>query len=1143
VGLLFIPGPTHLIRTDREWSHTFSGNGGPVVKFRVGNRLAVAFVLGILVLSAVAFLFAGAPSGTHPAAPASASGGLRSDASLGHGDLTVTSGQTVVLSPGTTGSSVYYEAGNISVQAGGTLIVDKLTIDWVQFIGVTGTVAQRLSNVFWFDDAGTVTLSQSTITTDPYVLNAFVKLNVSVTGKMVLSSHSAFAFPGWVTVGTGGSLFMNDSLSTNNTQVGSQTLAPAVLVDEEYSPALQATAGGQIFIGDSVVNNYYADDYAANGVPGPVLIGNNVTQAPDYKWAGFNLGPPVAQGIAQAYAWENTPLLSGAIQVGYVSSSTYTSSSGNTFTYDGTGYSLNSVTFPSAAAGAVLAVPLGANALNAIETAGGIPTFLQNSGQFGTASAESVSFGFSVASVNVTSLSIVLYPDFQYNMTATGAGAQITAVDSQVGINFNPIPGTPVVQGTPPDNPWASNKLLVSGGANAYLGNITVSGAPFAPFNDSSAVIPSGSGAAYLYQWLEVPITGGLNKVPVANGSTAAAYAGSNPALGTTVAGLNDLGTTDPLLASYVSQALAARGMDPSVSGGSGIAWSMLLSTIVNASLLPTGQFVGTYNVTVTVPPGQAGEVTNVAASLTPYPQVVSPGAPFMSPSASFPGYEAVLGIASSTSLVASVHNSTVAIGQDLVVEVNVKNTGTAPTHNYTVQLYYPASTGPVLVGTSGLITAPLSAGANTTVSVHWVVNETVTGRTGKLADMVSFVVTASWNGGIPDGGTNSTLLPITVTPALFAVTYTPPTGKLPVNGDTIDSSGVVDYAGKGAATLYVYARGSGGASYLLLDESVFNNTTFETDLTAISGMAQGTSYTLELVVTYNGRTYSNDYGTLTTTGTAASPNILLMKILFFDLWIWLAIAAAVIAGVVGFLMLSGRFARGRLVECGECGNLIPEDATVCPKCGAEFESDLVRCSRCGSTIPSSSAVCPECAATLLARAGPENSDPERQSYADFVERFRNDAKKELGANYSEGAFWDWWKRQPSYVSFSQWRLQQAQGTRAGMTAPVMTEAAPAPTGPAPPRRPPSGGAGAPPATGGAPAARPAAPRAAPAARMAPAAAAPAAPAPPLSPAPAASVSVAPAAAAPVGMKNCPNCGKQINADFLVCPFCGSVTG
>jgi RNA polymerase subunit RPABC4/transcription elongation factor Spt4 len=1114
------------------------------VKFSVKSRVAVAFVLGILVVSSLGVLFAAFPSAAHPSTAGTASGGLRSASGYGHGDLIVTSGQTVVLTPSTTGSAIYYEAGNFSVHAGGTLIIKNLTVDWVQFIGVSGNVLQRLSNVFWFSDAGTVVMSNSTVTTDPYVLNAFAKLNVSVTGKMSVVSDSAFEFPGWVTVSAGGSLYFNDSVSTSNPDVGTQSLSPTVLADEGFSPALQATTGGHIFIGHSVVQNYYADNYGANGAAGPDLVADNISETPDYAWAGFAPTLPVAESIAQAYSWENAPIVSGILQIGYVSFASYSSAAGNSFTYEGTAHSLGTLNFGLAPGGALLDAPLGAAAIAAINTDGGVPPFLQNSGQFGTAAAESVNFGFGVANVNVTSLQIMLFPNYQFNITAAGAGSQITAADSTIGVNFNPVPGTPVSSGTPPPAPWLSNKLLLSGSATAFLGNITVVGTPFAPFNDSSAVIPSDTSTAYFYQWLAVPITGGRNAIPVANGTTSAAFSGSDAALGSTVAALNDLSVSDPALAAYVSASLAARGLAPAVSGGSGYAWSMLLASIVDTALLPTGQFVGSYNVTVTVPPGLPSEIAYVSASLTPYPQVVTPGTPSIAPPAAFPNYEAILSLTGTTPLVASLVNSTVAIGEPLVVNVDVKNTGTAPTNNYTVWMTYPTILGNVIIATTGLVTSQIASGENITVPLHWVVNESVVGRQDKASFIATFGVAASWNGGLPDGGTNSTSLPVTITPAFISISWTPPTGRLPTNATTIDSTGVATYAGEGTGTLTVTAVGSGG-TFVLEVIQITNGTSFETDLGAVSGMVKGATYAIELTAVYNGRSYTYTSPTpLVVAGTPPSHNILFTDILGIPLWLWLVIAAVIIVGIVGFLMLSGRFARGRLVECGECGNLIPEDATVCPKCGAEFETDLVRCSRCGSTIPASSAVCPECAATLLARAGPENADPERQSYADFVERFRTEGKKELGANYSEGAFWDWWKRQQSYVSFSQWRLQQAQGTRTGMTAPVMTDAAPADTSTttAPPKRPPSGGV--PPTAGSAAATRAPASRPAPPTRTAPAMA----PTTPAASVPSPQPVAAPAAAAVptgagAGMKNCPNCGKQINADFLVCPFCGSVTG
>ena len=239
----------------------------------------------------------------------------------------------------------------------------------------------------------------------------------------------------------------------------------------------------------------------------------------------------------------------------------------------------------------------------------------------------------------------------------------------------------------------------------------------------------------------------------------------------------------------------------------------------------------------------------------------------------------------------------------------------------------------------------------------------------------------------------------------------------------------------------------------------------------------------------------------------------------------WLAIAAGAAIAIVAVLVVLRRQAAGKVVECGECGNLIPEEATVCPKCGAEFESDLVRCSRCASTIPANSVVCPECAAQLLGVPGSAPEEAERQGYQDFTEKYRAEGKKELGENYNEGSFWDWWKRQPTYVSYSQWKLQQGQGSpRMGMSEPptgppgVPLASAPAPT--------PVPAAAAPKASPAPPPPLTFSPRApAPAARAA---------------APAAAAGAPPVAAG--GLKACPTCHKEIPGDYLVCPFCGSVT-
>jgi RNA polymerase subunit RPABC4/transcription elongation factor Spt4 len=67
---------------------------------------------------------------------------------------------------------------------------------------------------------------------------------------------------------------------------------------------------------------------------------------------------------------------------------------------------------------------------------------------------------------------------------------------------------------------------------------------------------------------------------------------------------------------------------------------------------------------------------------------------------------------------------------------------------------------------------------------------------------------------------------------------------------------------------------------------------------------------------------------------------------------------AAVVAGTLGYWAFSSK---GRMVECGECGTLVPETANVCPKCGIEFEVEVAKCSVCESWIKSDATACPYC--------------------------------------------------------------------------------------------------------------------------------------------------------------------------------------
>jgi RNA polymerase subunit RPABC4/transcription elongation factor Spt4 len=486
--------------------------------------------------------------------------------------------------------------------------------------------------------------------------------------------------------------------------------------------------------------------------------------------------------------------------------------------------------------------------------------------------------------------------------------------------------------------------------------------------------------------------------------------------------------------------------------------------------------------------------------------------------------------------------NDTLAIGESTNFTVTVTNIGTGAVGTFNITL----ETLPASHGLNGSVigqfnaTAPLGVGASLNATFPWVVNESITGIPNPPVHQ-TFLAIVLWNKGVaPIGGLAESSSNRTIVPSYISLTFVPPAGAL-VPGSTYIASASVLFSGNESAWLNVTATSAAGI-YTLSSSELRSESGVPVELALPAAMANG-QYSIQVTAYHQGRTAYLNVTAKFTVGPPPSGPLpwYEQKILgLIPLWLLIVIIVAALVVVAVVLLMFQRQAKGKLVECGECGNLIPEDATVCPKCGAEFEADLVRCSRCGSTIPANSQVCPECAAQLLGKGDQETTDPERQAYADFVERFRAGARKELGENYNEGAFWDWWKRQSTYLPFSQWKFQQSQGSRSGMTAPPenlgddMAVAASAGT-PTPAAQPPKkggGGAAAAPAASPPPA-RPASPPA----RQSPPAAS--APSPVTTSAPASGA----AASGPVApMKACSNCGKEIPPEYLVCPFCGAVT-
>ncbi len=147
--------------------------------------------------------------------------------------------------------------------------------------------------------------------------------------------------------------------------------------------------------------------------------------------------------------------------------------------------------------------------------------------------------------------------------------------------------------------------------------------------------------------------------------------------------------------------------------------------------------------------------------------------------------------------------------------------------------------------------------------------------------------------------------------------------------------------------------------------------------------------------------------------------------------YLYLVILAVIAAAILFFSVWLYKYGLGKMVECGECGALIPEASKRCPKCGVEFEVGTAKCSECAAWIPSNSSTCPECGAKFINEAIAEEENAYlakmREQYDAYAETFRAEAKVAMGKKYSDAKFTEWWKKQPTFVSFESWLSKEEE--------------------------------------------------------------------------------------------------------------------
>jgi RNA polymerase subunit RPABC4/transcription elongation factor Spt4 len=157
--------------------------------------------------------------------------------------------------------------------------------------------------------------------------------------------------------------------------------------------------------------------------------------------------------------------------------------------------------------------------------------------------------------------------------------------------------------------------------------------------------------------------------------------------------------------------------------------------------------------------------------------------------------------------------------------------------------------------------------------------------------------------------------------------------------------------------------------------------------------------------------------------------------------WVIIVIVIAIIAAAI-FLVWKFYLRKGgkEMIECGECGSLIPGDSKKCPNCGVEFELSKVRCSNCGAYIDQNLDECPECGARFSKRVEQptvDEADKElRAEYDEFINQIRLQAKAALGDKFTEEKLAEWLKTEPEYLPYDQWVVRKKEREAASTAKP-----------------------------------------------------------------------------------------------------------
>ena len=589
------------------------------------------------------------------------------------------------------------------------------------------------------------------------------------------------------------------------------------------------------------------------------------------------------------------------------------------------------------------------------------------------------------------------------------ASTSLYAYDTYLGVDFKNVAG------------W-HNTLSVDGTSNAYLYNVTVDRSQDPPLlsDFQPAYVPTAAGGSvYLLRWAHVvardstnfPMSGTTIASTLSPSSAAAQYPD------------NGAGATTPTTRTIWYLGRTSSGTNAwDRTDSSGTAAIPLFTDQITTASLPNAESFGNYE-----------ELATYSAST-------------QTGSVSFPPYPAIDAADNNVWLTLSFSGVSVRTGPDLVLQATPSTMTVIQNQPFTVYALISnsgqtdATNAAVAAYANGNPANEVARATGVNVAAGAVVNRSLTVVAGMpIAGPATLELIVDPNNLINEGGAAqesnnfaNITLNVVLPPSGSASILSPSSGQSFEPGKPLAVTGYLrDTNSNGIEGVPVIIELRSGTTVLSTNTTTSGGQGFFIGTITVPSGTQDGSYSI--VATPSASSISSGSVTIAVKTPGSILNQI-VPIIGIPFWLLFIMIAAVVAVAIGVTMYWKVYGLGKMVECGECGAFIAEDATTCPKCGVEFEKDMAKCSNCQAWIPVDVKQCPECGVEF-ATGELEMADYQqkmRLQYDEVVGRFKEEGSRQLGRSLSASEFQEWWRKQPTFLTYEDWLREEEEMRKMG---------------------------------------------------------------------------------------------------------------